>query len=75
MYRRDPDGGPYAPLPERIEVNDWPERASIRILMFAAGIPTTSKQPEAAKALIQWLASPAAYVVIKKSGLEAAKSH
>jgi len=45
-----------------------------RVTVFAAGIPTTAKQPEAAKALIQWLASPAAYPAIKKSGLEAAKA-
>jgi molybdate transport system substrate-binding protein len=45
-----------------------------RVTVFAAGIPATSKQSEAAKALIQWLASPAAYPVIKKSGLEPAKS-
>ena len=42
--------------------------------VFAAGIPATSKQPEAAKALIQWLASPAAHGAIKKTGLEPAKS-
>jgi molybdate transport system substrate-binding protein len=42
--------------------------------VFAAGIPVTSKQPEAAKALIRWLASPAAYSVITKSGLEPAES-
>ena len=45
-----------------------------RVTVFAAGIPATSKHPEAAKALIQWLASPAAYPAIKKSGLEPAKS-
>jgi molybdate transport system substrate-binding protein len=45
-----------------------------RVTVFAAGIPATSKQPEAAKALIQWLASPAAYSAIKRSGLESAKS-
>ncbi len=44
-----------------------------RVTVFAAGIPTTSKHPEAAKALIRWLASPATYPVIKKSGLEPAK--
>ncbi len=44
-----------------------------RVTIFAAGIPTTSKQPEAAKALIQWLASPAAYAAMKESGLEPAK--
>jgi molybdate transport system substrate-binding protein len=45
-----------------------------RVTFFAAGIPTTSRNPEAAKALIQWLASPAAYPAIKKSGLEPAAS-
>jgi molybdate transport system substrate-binding protein len=45
-----------------------------RVTVFAAGIPATSKHPEAAKALIQWLASPAAYPAIEKSGLEPAKS-
>jgi molybdate transport system substrate-binding protein len=44
-----------------------------RVTVFAAGIPATSKHPEAAKALIQWLASPAAYPAIRKSGLEPAK--
>jgi molybdate transport system substrate-binding protein len=45
-----------------------------RITIFAAGIPATSKQPEAAKAAIRWFASPAAYSAIQKSGLEMAKS-
>jgi molybdate transport system substrate-binding protein len=45
-----------------------------RVTVFAAGIPVTAKQPEAAKALIQWRASPAAHPAIKKSGLEPAKS-
>lgn len=45
-----------------------------RVTVFAAGIPVTAKNPEAAKALIQWLASPAAYPAIIKSGLEPAKS-
>jgi len=44
------------------------------VTVFAAGIPTTSKQPEVAKMLIQWLASPAAYPALKKSGLEPVKS-
>jgi molybdate transport system substrate-binding protein len=44
-----------------------------RVTVFAAGIPATSKQPEAAKALIRWLASPAAYPAIAKSGLEPVK--
>jgi len=41
-----------------------------RVIVFAAAIPTTSKHPEAAKALIQWLASPANYTLIQKTGLE-----
>ena len=45
-----------------------------RVTVFAAGIPATSKQPQEAKTLIQWLASPVAYPAIKKSGLEPAKS-
>src|SRR5712691_10151854 len=45
-----------------------------RVTVFAAGIPVTAKHPEAATALIQWLASPTAYAAIKKSGLEPAKS-
>jgi molybdate transport system substrate-binding protein len=45
-----------------------------RITVFAAGIPTTATHPAAAKALIEWLASPAAYSAIKKSGLEPVKS-
>src|SRR5947208_4028822 len=54
-------------------VGELPPGAQI-VTVFAAGIPTTSKQPEAAKALIQWLSSPAAYSAIKKSGLEPANS-
>jgi molybdate transport system substrate-binding protein len=45
-----------------------------RVIVFAAAIPTTSKHPEAAKALIQWLASPANYTLIQKTGLEPVKS-
>jgi molybdate transport system substrate-binding protein len=45
-----------------------------RVTVFAAGIPATSNHPETAKALIQWLASPAAYPAIEKSGLEPVKS-
>jgi len=41
-----------------------------RVTIFAAGIPSTSKRPAEAKALIQWLASPAAYSAIKESGLD-----
>ena len=43
-----------------------------QITVFAAGIPTTATHPDAAKDLIQWLASPAAYAAITKSGVEPA---
>ena len=43
-----------------------------KVTVFAAGIPATSKQPAEAKALIKWLASPAAHSVIKESGLDPA---
>jgi len=43
-----------------------------KVTIFAAGIPATSKHPAEAKALIQWLASPAAYSAIKASGLDPA---
>lgn len=45
-----------------------------RVTVFAAGVPITATHPEAAKSLIQWLASPAAYSAIKKSGLEPVNS-
>jgi len=45
-----------------------------RVTVFAAAIPVTSKNPEAAKAFIQWLASPVAYPAIRKSGLEPVNS-
>lgn len=45
-----------------------------KITVFSAGIPTTATHPEVAKALIQWLASPAAHAAIRKSGLEPANT-
>jgi len=45
-----------------------------RVTVFSAGIPSTATHPEAAKALIEWLASPAHYAAIRKSGLEPANS-
>lgn len=45
-----------------------------KVTVFSAGIPTSAPHPEAAKALIQWLATPAAYAAIKRSGLEPAQS-
>jgi molybdate transport system substrate-binding protein len=41
-----------------------------KITVFSAGIATVSKEPEAGKALIKFLASPAASAAIVKSGLE-----
>jgi molybdate transport system substrate-binding protein len=45
-----------------------------RVTFFAAGIPLTANHPEAAKRLIQWLASPAAHAAIYKNGLQPANS-
>ncbi len=61
------------PLPG-IEIAGELPPGSQRITSSAAGIPVTAKHPEAAKALIRWLASPAAYAAIKKSGLQPAAS-
>jgi molybdate transport system substrate-binding protein len=48
-----------------------------KITVFSAGIATGSKEPDAAKALIKFLASPAASAEITKSGMEpiAAATH
>jgi len=40
------------------------------VTILSAGIATGAKEPEAAKALIKLLASPAVASVITKSGLE-----
>jgi molybdate transport system substrate-binding protein len=48
------------PLPDELQ----------RITVFAAGIATVSKEPEAGKALIKFLASPAARDAIVKSGMD-----
>jgi molybdate transport system substrate-binding protein len=41
-----------------------------KITIFSAGIPTSSKEPAAAKALIDFLGSPVAFEAVKKSGLD-----
>ena len=41
-----------------------------KITVFSAGIASVSKEPEAGKALIKFLASPAAAPVIINSGME-----
>ena len=50
------------PLPDAVQ----------RVTVFSAGIATGAREPEAAKALIRFLASPAARPAIAKSGLEPA---
>src|ERR1700742_565271 len=47
----------------------WPPDLQ-NITVFSAGIATVSKEPEAGKALIKFLASPAARDAIVKSGME-----
>jgi molybdate transport system substrate-binding protein len=54
-------------------VGPLPEGAQ-RITVFAAGVPVTSKQPEAAMELIRWLASDATSAVISRSGLDPVKA-
>jgi molybdate transport system substrate-binding protein len=44
-----------------------------KITVFSAGIATSSKEPEAGKALIKFLASPGASAAIIKSGMEPIK--
>jgi molybdate transport system substrate-binding protein len=41
-----------------------------KITLYAAGVATTSEEPAAAKALIAFLGSPAAFATIKKTGLD-----
>ena len=48
------------PLPDELQ----------KITVFSAGIATVSKEPDAAKALIKFLASPAARPEIVKSGMD-----
>jgi len=48
------------PLPDALQ----------KITVFSAGIATVSKQPEAGKALIKFLAAPAARDTLVNSGLE-----
>jgi molybdate transport system substrate-binding protein len=48
------------PLPDELQ----------RITVFSAGIATVSKEPEAGRALIKFLASPAARDAIVKSGMD-----
>jgi molybdate transport system substrate-binding protein len=45
-----------------------------KVTVFSAGVGVGAKQPDAARALIKFLASPAAIPAIKKTGLEPAAS-
>lgn len=45
------------------------------VTRFAAGIPVGSQHPVEAKALLQYLASPAALPVVKQTGLDPVASH
>jgi molybdate transport system substrate-binding protein len=53
------------PLPREVQ----------KVTVFSAGIAAGAKHADAARALIQFLASPAAAPVIQKSGLEPIASH
>jgi predicted neuraminidase/ABC-type molybdate transport system substrate-binding protein len=53
-------------------VGPLPKEAQ-RVTVFAAGIVTAARTPAAAKALVEFLASPAADGAIRKSGLEPAR--
>jgi molybdate transport system substrate-binding protein len=41
-----------------------------KITVFSAGVASVSKEPDAGKALIKFLASPAASAAITRSGME-----
>lgn len=88
MIPADPVGGVVASGEFEIGFQQVPELRPVKgidivgelppgaqqITVFAAGIPTTSTQPDAARKLIQWLQSPALYDVIRKTGLEPVNS-
>jgi molybdate transport system substrate-binding protein len=46
-----------------------------KVTVFSAGVAVGAEQPDAARALIKFLASPAAVGAIKKSGLEPVGPH
>ena len=62
------------PVPGIDIVGPLPAEAQ-KVTVFAAGIATGAKEPEAGKALIDFLASPAAGAAITKSGMEPAKAN
>ena len=46
-----------------------------RVTVFSAGVSTTARQPEAARALIHYIAMQSAALIIEKSGLEPMWAH
>jgi molybdate transport system substrate-binding protein len=52
-----------------IRILEVPDGAQ-RLTVFAAGIPVKSRHREEARELIRWLASPEAWAVMRKSGVE-----
>jgi molybdate transport system substrate-binding protein len=62
------------PIPGAEVVGPLPSELQ-KVTVFAAGIATGAKQPEAGAQLIKYLASPAAVQAIRKSGLEPMSSH
>jgi molybdate transport system substrate-binding protein len=62
------------PVPGIEVVGPLPPGAQ-RVIVFSAGIAVSSKNPDAARALIEFLASPAAIPAITKSGLEPVLAH
>ena len=56
----DPGAELVGPLPEELQ----------QFVVYTAGVSATAKQPNAAKALISHLTSPAAASVIKSQGLD-----
>jgi molybdate transport system substrate-binding protein len=61
------------PVPGIAYVGPLPPEVQ-KVTVFSAGVALGAKQPDAARALIKFLASPAALPAIKKSGLEPAIS-
>ena len=57
------------PIPGLEIVGFLPEGAQ-KVTIFSAGISTGSKEPAAAKALLDYLARPQSKAVIEKTGLE-----
>jgi len=53
------------PIPEPVQ----------KITVFSAGITTTAKSPDAARKLIEYLASPKAWRAIRRSGVEPVSDH